>query len=275
MALVARWRPSLEERTAPMNGLENSQKSILPRSDGATIAYDQIEGIGPGIVFLHGLKSDRRGTKASHLFDYCKASGRSFLTLDMYGHGDSSGDFIDGSITRWTEDAVAAIDDLTTGPQILVGSSMGGWVMLKAALTRPDRIAGLIGIAAAPDFTETLIWNSLSEDERAEVENTGRLTMPTSYEEDPYDIGFTLIEDGRANLLLANPIPFTGPAHFLHGLADEDVPWTVSVQIAECLESTDAHATLVKDGAHNLSRPNDLDLLTRSLRVILEKVTGS
>lgn len=275
MALIARWRPSLEERTAPMNGLENSQKSILPRSDGATIAYDQINGIGPGIVFLHGLKSDRRGTKASHLYDHCKASGRPFLTLDMYGHGDSSGNFIDGSITRWTEDAVAAIENLTTGPQILVGSSMGGWIMLKTALERPDRIAGLIGIAAAPDFTETLIWDSLSEVERDAVEKSGRLTMPTSYEEDPYDIGFTLIEDGRSNLLLTNSIPFTGPVHLLHGLADEDVPWTISVQITECLESTDAQTTLVKDGAHNLSRPSDLDLLTRSLDVLLEKVADS
>ena len=258
-----------------MNSLENSQKSILSRSDKATIAYDQIGGIGPGIVFLHGLKSDRRGTKAAHLFDHCKASGYPFLTLDMYGHGDSSGDFIDGSITRWTEDTIAAIDQLTTGPQILVGSSMGGWVMLKTALARPDRIAGLIGIAAAPDFTETLIWGALSEDERIAVENTGRLAMPTSYQEDPYDIGFTLIEDGRSNLLLTNPIPFRGPCHLLHGLADEDVPWTVSVQIAECLESTDARTTLVKGGAHNLSRPKDLGLLTRSLDVILEKVTES
>jgi pimeloyl-ACP methyl ester carboxylesterase len=258
-----------------MNGLENSLKSILPRSDGATIAYDQINGDGPGVIFLHGLKSDRRGTKASHLYDFCKASGRPFLTLDMYGHGDSSGDFIDGTITRWTEDAVAAIDDLTTGPQIIVGSSMGGWVMLKTALARPGRIAGLIGIAAAPDFTETLIWDALSEDERVAVENTGRLTMPTNYEEDPYDIGFRLIEDGRSNLLLGNPIPFSGPTHLLHGLADQDVPWTVSVQIAECLESNDAHATLVKDGAHNLSRAGDLDLLTRSLEVILGKVARS
>lgn len=258
-----------------MNGLENSEKSILPRSGGATIAYDQIAGTGPGVVFLHGLKSDRRGTKASHLYSYCQSKGHPFLTLDMFGHGDSSGDFVEGSITKWTDDAVTAIDALTTGPQIIVGSSMGGWVMLNTARARPDRVVGLVGIAAAPDFTETLLWGTLPEQEREAFIKSGRLTMPTAYQEDPYEIGYTLIEDGRTNLLLNAPIPFSGPAHFLHGLADDDVPWTVSVSAAERLTSEDVCVTLVKDGAHNLSRPSDLDLLAQSLDAILKKVAGS
>lgn len=258
-----------------MNGLENSQKNILTRSDGATIAYDQIAGDGPGVVFLHGLKSDRRGTKASHLYSYCQSCGRPFLTLDMFGHGDSSGNFVDGSISRWTEDAVTAIDALTSGPQIIVGSSMGGWVMLSTALARPDRVAGLIGIAAAPDFTESLIWDVLTEEERAAFIESGRLTMPTAYQEEPYEIGYRLIEDGRKNLLLSTAIPLSGPVHLLHGFADEDVPWAVSVTTAEQLESEDVSVTLIKDGAHNLSRPSDLDLLTQSLETMFKKVEGS
>ena len=272
MALSARWRPSQEERTVPMNGSDNSQKNILTRSDGATIAYDRIAGDGPGVVFLHGLKSDRGGTKAAHLLNYCTATGRPFVTFDMYGHGESSGDFVDGSISRWTDDALAVIDTLTDGPQVLIGSSMGGWVMLKTALARPDRIKGLIGIAAAPDFTETLIWNTLSKEQQDAVVATGHLTMPSEYQEEPYDIGLTLIEDGRSNLLLHKPIPFTGPARLLHGLVDEDVPWQVSVKTAKCLTSDNVAVSLVKDGKHNLSRPNDLDLLTETLETVLAKV---
>ena len=255
-----------------MNESNNSQKNILTRSDGATIAYDQIEGVGPGLVFLHGLKSDRRGTKAAHLLQYCTQTGRPFVTFDMFGHGDSSGDFIDGSISRWTDDALDVIDTLTEGPQVLIGSSMGGWVMLQTALARADRIKGLIGIAAAPDFTETLIWDALSAEQRDVFNTDGRLKMPSDYQEDPYDIGLTLIEDGRANLLLNAPIPFAGPVRLLHGLVDDDVPWQVSVTTAECLTSEDVTVTLVKDGKHNLSRPDDLDLLTETLDTVIAKV---
>lgn len=257
-----------------MNGSNNSQKNILTRSDGATIAYDQIEGVGPGVVFLHGLKSDRGGTKAAHLLQYCTQTGRPFVTFDMFGHGDSSGDFIDGSISRWTDDALDVIDTLTEGPQVLIGSSMGGWVMLQTALARADRIKGLIGIAAAPDFTETLIWDALSAEQRDAFNTDGRLKMPSDYQEDPYDIGLTLIEDGRANLLLNAPIPFAGPVRLLHGLVDDDVPWQVSVTTAECLTSEDVTVTLVKDGKHNLSRPDDLDLLTETLDTVIAKVTA-
>lgn len=274
VAQTARWRPLQKERSVPMNGSDNSQKNILTRSDGATIAYDQISGAGPGVVFLHGLKSDRSGTKAAHLMAYCAASRRPFITFDMFGHGDSSGAFVDGSITRWTEDALAVIDALTEGPQILIGSSMGGWVMLNTALARPDRIKGMIGIAAAPDFTETLIWDSLSEDQRQAVVTTGRLEMPSEYQEEPYDIGLRLIEDGRSNLLLNNSISFSGPVRLLHGLMDEDVPWQVSVTITERLTSEDVTVTLVKDGAHNLSRPDDLELLTETLESVLTKVNN-
>ncbi|NKB44219.1 MAG: alpha/beta fold hydrolase [Alphaproteobacteria bacterium] len=254
-----------------MNGSDNSQKNILTRSDGATIAYDRITGNGPGVVFLHGLKSDRGGTKAAHLLKYCAATGRPFVAFDMYGHGDSSGDFIDGSISRWTDDALAVIDNLTDGPQVLIGSSMGGWIMMKAALARPDRINGLIGIAAAPDFTETLIWDTISKEQQDTVMATGRLTMPSEYQEEPYDIGLGLIEDGRSNLLLHKPILFTGPVRLLQGLVDEDVPWHVSVTTADCLTSQDVTVTLIKDGKHNLSRPSDLDILTETLESVLTK----
>ncbi|MDG2242088.1 MAG: alpha/beta hydrolase [Rhodospirillaceae bacterium] len=257
-----------------MIGSNNSQKNILTRSDGATIAYDRIKGDGPGVVFLHGLKSDRGGTKAAHLFQYCAKVGRPFVTFDMFGHGESAGNFIDGSISRWTDDTLDVIDTLTEGPQVLIGSSMGGWVMLQAALARAECIKGLIGIAAAPDFTETLIWEALSPAQRDAFQAEGRLRMPSDYQEDPYDIGLTLIENGRSNLLLNAPIPFAGPVRLLHGLVDEDVPWQVSVKTAECLTSEDVNVTLVKEGKHNLSRPNDLDLLTKTLDAVITKISN-
>ncbi|MEQ9445059.1 MAG: alpha/beta hydrolase [Rhodospirillaceae bacterium] len=255
-----------------MSGSELIQSASLTRSDGATIAFDQIHGEGPGVIFLHGLKSDRGGTKAAHLMRYCQSKNIPYLTFDMFGHGESSGDFVQGSITRWTEDALAILDELTTGPQILVGSSMGGWVMLKTALARTNRVAGLIGIAAAPDFTEDLMWVSLTQDQREAFLETGRLSLPTSYEDEPYDIGIKLIEDGRCALLLKAPIAFTGPVRLLHGLEDSDVPWQTAVKISEQLTSNDVTLTLVKDGLHNLSRPQDLDLLTSTLDGLVAKV---
>ncbi len=255
-----------------MSGSEIIQAGSLSRSDGATIAFDQISGEGPGVIFLHGLKSDRGGTKAAHLMQHCQNRNTPFVTFDMFGHGESSGDFVQGSISHWTGDALAILDELTTGPQILVGSSMGGWVMLNTAVARADRVAGLIGIAAAPDFTEDLMWASLTERQRADFLETGLLALPTSYENEPYDIGIKLVEDGRRTLLLDAPIAFAGPVRLLHGLEDHDVPWQTSIKTAEQLTSDDVTLTLVKDGLHNLSRPQDLDLLTSTLDGLLAQI---
>src|ERR1044071_345920 len=202
--------------------------AILARPDGATIAYRQLTGEAPGIIFLGGFRSDMTGTKALFLEDYCRHRGRAFVRFDYFGHGRSSGDFAQGTIGRWREDAVAVVDSLTEGPQILVGSSMGGWIMLLAALARPERVAALVGIAAAPDFTTALLPNRLTPEQRRELDEKGAVTLPSDYDPDGYLYTSALIEDGGRHLLLGEPIPLDVPVRLLHGLADVSVPWQLS-----------------------------------------------
>lgn len=246
---------------------ENEPTAAMPRilacRDGATIAYRKVAGKGPGIVFIHGLVSDMTGGKAVALEDYCRATGRSFVRFDCFGHGLSSGNFLDGTVGRWAEDTVAVLDDLTEGPQIVVGSSMGGWVMLLAALARPERVAGLVGIAAAADFTEDIIWQRLTFAQRDELMTRGLVRVPSAYDEEPYRIPKVLIEDGRRHLLLRAPIPLACPVRLIHGLEDPDVPWRTSMMIAERLASTDVEVLLIKGGGHRLSESSDLARLVR------------
>jgi pimeloyl-ACP methyl ester carboxylesterase len=236
---------------------------ILTRGDGATIAYHRHEGKTPGVMFLGGFMSDMTGLKATSLEDHCRARGRAFVRFDYLGHGQSSGAFADGTIGRWAQDAVCVLDELTDGPQLLVGSSMGGWIMLLAALARPDRVAGLVGIAAAPDFTETLIWHRMSADARAALQRDGVWHEPSRYSATPYAITRTLIEDGRKHLLLEQPIAVHCPVTLVHGMEDRDVPWQHAMLIAERLLSRHVAVTLVKDGDHRLSRPEDIARLCR------------
>src|SRR5271154_3639058 len=176
--------------TAPGNG-----HIILPRPDGATIAYHRLAGAGPGLVFLGGFRSDMTGSKALFLEDYFRQRGRSYVRFDYFAHGQSSGDFADGTISRWRDDAIAVIDSLTEGPQILVGSSMGGWIMVLAALARRERVAALIGIAAAPDFTTDLLPQRLSEAQRRKLFDEGRIVLPSPYDPAGYLYTRTLVED--------------------------------------------------------------------------------
>src|SRR2546423_7869439 len=176
-------------------------RQSLARPDGATIAYRRLPGRAPGIVFLGGFRSDMTGTKALFLEDYCRRRGRAYVRFDYFGHGRSSGDFARGTIGCWREDAVAVIDSLTEGPQILVGSSMGGWIMLLAALVRPQRVAALVGIAPAPDFTEELLPMRLTPGQRREIEETGRVVLFSGSDPAGYLYTRTLIEDGREHLL--------------------------------------------------------------------------
>jgi pimeloyl-ACP methyl ester carboxylesterase len=229
----------------------------------------------PGIVFLGGFKSDMTGTKASTLDQFCHARGLGFLRFDYSGHGESSGDFLDGTISRWFTDALAAFDRLTEGPQILVGSSMGGWIMLLVALARPERIKGLVGVAPAPDFTEALIWPSLSENDREKLLRDGKLAQPSDYSPEPYVITRALIEDGRRNLLLNNMIEIDAPVRLLHGLNDRDVPHTVSLQLQAKLKSQDVIVQLIKDGDHRLARPQDLARLCTKVEELVQLSAAS
>jgi pimeloyl-ACP methyl ester carboxylesterase len=234
---------------------------------GNTLAWAHLPGTGPTIVFLPGFKSDMDGSKATHLRDWAAGQGRAMLRLDYSGHGQSSGAFEDGTIGRWADDARAIIEARTNGPLLLVGSSMGGWIALLLARAMPARVAALVGLAAAPDFTESLLAG-LSDAERATLHATGRIARPSLYGEEPYAFTRALIEDGRRQSLLSAPIPVTCPVRLLQGQQDPDVPWQTALRIAEQLQSTDVEITLVKDGDHRLSRPQDLALLVRTVAAL-------
>jgi pimeloyl-ACP methyl ester carboxylesterase len=240
----------------------------LDRGDGVELAWMGHQRQAPVVVFLPGFRSDMTGEKATALAAFCAAAGRAMLRFDYSGHGASGGRFEAGTIGRWTDDALAMIDRQTTGPLILVGSSMGGWIGLLAALVHPERIVGLIGIAAAPDFTEALMWQRMTPEERAALMRDGVLHRPSQYGE-PYPITRALIEDGRTRLLLGAPIALSCPVRLLHGQQDADVPWEMALRIAEKLLSRDVQVVLVKDGDHRLSRPQDLALLCRTLGALL------
>jgi pimeloyl-ACP methyl ester carboxylesterase len=209
--------------------------------------------------------SDMSGIKATTLESWCRRRGQAFVRFDYLGHGESSGRFEQGSIGRWSEDAIAVIDHLSEGPQILVGSSMGGWIMLLAALARPGRIAALLGIAAAPDFTVRLLSARLNDAQRQRLQTDGVIYLPSVYSDEPYAITRELIEDGSRHLLLDDRIALDCPVRLIHGIGDPDVPWQTSLKLAEQLSSNDVHLKLVKDGGHRLSRGQDLQLLSDTL----------
>ncbi len=240
----------------------------LDRGDGVELAWMREEGQSPTVVFLPGFRSDMNGDKAAALATYCAGRGQAMLRFDYSGHGASGGAFEDGTIGRWADDALAVIDQLADGPLLLVGSSMGGWIALLAARERPERVVGLLGIAAAPDFTEVLMWQAMSFEQRAELMSTGVLVLPSQYS-DPYPITRTLIEDGRNHLLLQKPIALDCPVRLLHGQCDPDVPWEFALRIADQLSSRDVQVILVKDGDHRLSRPQDLALLRQTVGALL------
>lgn len=240
----------------------------LARPDGVELAWARTPGRGPTVVFLPGYRSDMGGAKALDTEQFCIAHGIGCLRLDYSGHGQSGGAFTDGTISQWADDATLLLDRLTDGPVVLVGSSMGGWIMLLVALARPARVAGLLGIAAAPDFTEDLLWNTMTLPFRAALLRDGVLHLPSDYG-DPTPMTARLIEDGRARLLLRAPVPLHCPVRLLHGQRDADVPWDTSLRLASQLESPDVQVTLVKDGDHRLSRPSDLALLRRTLGTLL------
>lgn len=243
---------------------------ILPRHDGATIAYHRLAGRPPGIVFLPGMRSDMTGTKALFLEDYCRRRGRAWVRFDYFGHGRSSGDFAAGTIGRWAEDALAVIDSLTEGRQILIGSSMGGWIMLLAAGARPHRVHALIGIAAAPDFTKDLFWNRLDAAQQRMFRATGLITLPSEYEPAGYTYRLSFFEEAERHLVLRQPLALTCPVRLLHGLDDRSVPWHRSLEIAEHIESRDLTVTLVKGGDHRLSGPADLARLAQTIDALSE-----
>ena len=242
---------------------------FLESPQGRRIAYHRSAGQGPGVVFLGGFKSDMTGTKAVFLEEWARSRGRAFLRFDYSGHGESSGAFEDGGIGDWAADAMAAISALTDGPQVLVGSSMGGWISLLVARAMPERLAGLVTIAAAPDFTEDGMWAGFSDAERAVLMRDGRLEQPSDYSDAPYVITRRLIEDGRDNLVLRSPLALQVPVRMLQGTDDVDVPMGWALRLLEHASGDDIRLTLVKGADHRFSTPECLAMIAGAIEDVL------
>ena len=246
--------------------------------DGVSIAFrrrlpNPAKAVRPGIVWLGGFKSDMKSTKAERLDDFAGREGRACLRFDYSGHGESGGRFEDGTISRWVSESLAMIRSQTSGPQILVGSSMGGWIaLLVARAMGPEeasrRIAGLVLIAPAVDFTEVLMWDKMGADTRREIVEKGVWMRQSAYAPEPYPITRALIEDGRRNLLLGGMIEAHAPVHILQGGKDPDVPWQHAMTLVEHLAGDCVTVTLIKDGDHRLSREQDIALLLAAVGTV-------
>lgn len=242
----------------------------LTTPQGRRIAHHRTPGQGPGVVFLGGFMSDMTGSKAMFLQDWAERRGRAFLRFDYSGHGQSSGRFEDGCIGDWFEDAIAALDALTEGPQVLVGSSMGGWIALQIARAMPARIKGIVGVAAAPDFTEDSMWAGFTTAQRADLMEQGRIVIPSDYSPEGYPITCRLIEEGRQRLVLRAPLSLPFPVRLLQGTADTDVPVSVALRLMDHAECPDLRLTLVKGADHRFSTPECLAMIASAV----EEVSG-
>jgi hypothetical protein len=245
----------------------------LDRPDGEQIAWRSVGGAGPAVVWLGGFRSDMAGTKAQALADWAAASGRAYVRFDYLGHGESSGDFrTKGTVTRWREDALAVLDELVEGPAVLVGSSMGGWIACLAAMARPQRVQAMVLVAPAPDFTEKLMAPEIPPQGRAALAADGVWLRPSEYG-DPYPITRALLEDGRRwSILGSEPVPIEAPVRILQGAADPDVPWRHALELAQAIKGQDVVFTLIKDGDHRLSRPQDIERLIAAVEEALRSI---
>ena len=253
--------------------------NYLDLSPNRQLAYHRLRAHGdgtsqPGVLFLGGFRSDMTGTKALFLEDWCCERGRAFVRFDYRGHGQSSADFLDGTIGDWADDAGEVLDRLTEGPQILVGSSMGGWIALLLARRWPERLAGLIGIAAAPDFTEDSKWAKSSDAQRAALMRDGQIALASAYSDEPYIITRRLIEDGRDHLVLRTPLALPFPVRLLHGTADVDVDKSVGLRLLDHIDCPDARLTLVKDANHRFSEPRELALIGKTLHGLSQRIAS-
>jgi pimeloyl-ACP methyl ester carboxylesterase len=236
----------------------------LPRPDGERLAWRRVAGAGPTILWMSGFRSDMTGTKAEAVADWAAANGRACLRFDYFAHGASSGDFLHGTITRWREDALAVIDELTEGLLVLVGSSMGGWLACLAAMARPERVAAMVLIAPAPDFTSKLMPLRFPPDAVEALRETGVWMEPSQYG-DPSPITRNLLEDGARWSILDAPVPIEVPVRILQGGEDPDVPWRHALELSQAIRSQDVVFSLIKDGDHRLSRPQDIERLVAAV----------
>lgn len=245
---------------------------FLDTAQGRRIAYHKTEGNGPTVLFCSGLKSDMEGTKAVHLEAWARARGQAFVRFDYSGHGQSSGRFEEGAIGDWHEDTLALVDQIIEGPIVVVGSSMGGWQALLLARARASRLAGMVTIAAAPDFTEDGYWASFTEAQKADLQAQGHVRMPSDYDED-YIISKRLIEEGRNHLVLRAPLSLPFPVRFLQGTEDTAVSTDTATRLLEHAEGPDIRLTLVKGADHRFSDAECLKLIEKSVEKTLARAT--
>lgn len=231
-----------------------------------SLAYCKRDGHGPTVIFFPGFMSDMEGSKALALDAFCRERGQAYVRFDYSGHGKSSGDFIDGTIGQWTEDALAIIDQVTEGPLVLVGSSMGGWIGLLAALARKDRVRAFTGLAAAPDFTRDLCWDLYSDEIKETLHRDGVYYEACDYGDDPYPMTLNLLKEGNDHLLLDGEIALDCPVRLIHGLRDPDVPPDTAQRLCDRLTSDDVVITYIKNGDHRLSTDDDLKRLCRIVK---------
>ncbi len=246
-----------------------SQYKFFETQSGRKIAYSKVmpeaNQEAPGVIFLGGFRSDMTGTKAQFLENWALEKNVSFIRFDYSGHGKSEGDFVDGCISDWKQDALNVLDELSSGPQVLVGSSMGGWIALLLAKERPKRIKGIVGIATAPDFTEDSIWQHLDQVSKEKILKDGKIELPSSYSEEPLMITKKLIEDGRNNLVLNDRLTLNCPIRFLQGMQDPDVHFSQAIRLAEYLGDNDIQLKFVKRANHSFSSGECLSLIIEAI----------
>ena len=229
-------------------------------SDGSFVSFRQIKGESPAVFYLHGTQSSIDSTKAVFVQNYCQSKGIAFTSLNFRGHGDSSGQYTDGNISMWLDDALSIFDNETKGPQIVVGSSMGGWIMLLLAIQRPERVKGLLGLAAAPDFTERL-WNLLPTDMKEKAEKEGLIRLPSEYTKEGEPFTMNLIQDGNNHLLLKNPISVKAKTILMQGDNDICVPFETAEEIKTQIGGNNVRVEKIAGGKHNLSTPEQLQMI--------------
>jgi pimeloyl-ACP methyl ester carboxylesterase len=249
---------------------KSEEIQYIESEDGERLGFSLVPGREPAVVFLGGFRSEMCGTKGTWLADWARRRGQALVRFDYFGHGSSSGDFVRGTISRWRQDAGTVIDRLTTGPVVLVGSSMGGWIMSLVGRDLGDRLHAMVGIAVAPDFTEDLLWHQFTESEIERLRGGGVLFLDSPYDPEPTPLSMALFEDGRRNLVMRQPLEIHCPVRLLHGMVDREVPWETSLRYSRTLRSGDVRITLIKNGDHRLSDETNLALLGRILDELLE-----
>lgn len=259
-----------------MNIVSAVQKLLINNNN--FISYSRINSKThnelPGIIFFSGFNSNMQGTKAQNLTKFCQNKDYNFIKFDYFGHGESSGTFSECTIGAWLENCLAIIDNLTTDKHIFIGSSMGGWLAILASLLRPEKVAGIICIAAAPDFTENLIWHKLNSEEKNILLTQGKIKLSSEYCDGDYEISLNLIEEAREHLILNKTLNIECPVYLLHGMSDKDVPYSLSLRLAELICSEDTTVKLIKNAGHSMSSEENLYLLYNTIDELIRKITN-